>query len=226
MKISRNSMIAFSSVMLLAGCGAQNGATDVETDAGEQSSISEADIQSTVDLSAAPSGGYILDPNHGYITFSYNHQGYSNPFLRWGSWDAALSWDAENPDASSIAVSIDVSSIDSGVDRFDGHLQGEDFFDVANYPKISFVSTGLEPTDVNTGALTGDLTIKGQTHPVTLSVTINNAGEGRDKIGKLGFSARGTVKRSDFGIDKYVPFVSDEVDVIIEAEFGSASTEE
>lgn len=175
--------------------------------------------QSPVDPSAAEKGVYVTDPGHAYITFNYLHQGYSRPYLRWRSWTGMLDWDPAAPTASKIEVEIDAASIDSGVDRFDDHLKSSDFFDVDAHPKITFRSTTLETTGDATGRMTGDLTIKGVTKPVTLEVTLNRAADDDfAKAHKLGFSARGVVKRSDFGVDRYVPFVGDEIDVIIEAE--------
>lgn len=176
--------------------------------------------QDAPDPSAAESGVYVLDKEHAYITFSYLHQGYSRPFLRWRSWDANLDWNEEDPAKSKITVDIDASSIDSGVDRFDGHLKSADFFDVENHPKITFVSTKLETTGPTTGKMTGDLTVKGETKPVTLDVTFNRAAENRSGDGyRLGFSARGQVKRTELGVGKYAPFVGDDVELVIEVEF-------
>ena len=146
--------------------------------------------------------------------------GYSNPWLRWRDWDAILEWNAEDPSASSISVVIDTASIDSGVDVFDGHLKSDLFFDVENHSQITFASTGLAAIDDKTGTMTGDLTIMDVTKPVTLDVVFNNAGfSERDGIYKLGFSAKTSVNRSDFGLDYAVPYVSDKVDITIEAEF-------
>ncbi|MEO0398846.1 MAG: YceI family protein [Pseudomonadota bacterium] len=174
----------------------------------------------SVDPSAAVSGVYASDPGHAYITFSYLHQGYSRPFLRWRSWNAELDWNAENPEQSKVTVDIDATSIDSGVDDFDDHLRAADFFNVEKHPKITFVSTGLETTGESTGVMTGDLTVKGVTKPVSLDVTLNRAADDDFAEGyKLGFSAKGAIKRSDFDVGKYAPFIGDDVDLIIEVEF-------
>ena len=174
----------------------------------------------TVDPTAAETGSYASDPGHAYITFSYLHQGYSRPFLRWRTWSADLDWNAEDPKKSKVTVEIDAQSIDSGVDKFDEHLRSADFFDVEKHPKITFVSTSLETTGATTGVMTGDLTVKGQTKPVTLDVTLNRAADDDFAKGhKLGFSAKGAVKRTDFDVGKYAPFVGDDVDLIIEVEF-------
>lgn len=168
----------------------------------------------------AISGVYKTDPTHRYITFSYSHAGFSNPWLRWRDWEGTLDWNAENPAASSINVVIDAASIDSGVDVFDGHLREERFFDVENHPEITFVSTNVEKTGDTTGKITGDLTIKGITKPVTLDVVFNNSAfDERNSRYKLGFSGKTTIKRSDYDVDLYAPAVGDDVDIIIETEF-------
>lgn len=172
------------------------------------------------DVSPTIPGVYKSDPRHAYITFSYDHQGYSRPWLRWRSWSADLNWNPATPDQSSIDVVIDATSADSGVLEFDDHLKSADFFDAANNPQITFKSTSLALAGGASGTVTGDLTIKGVTKPVTLDVSINKAAsDDFAKAYKLGFSAKGVVKRSDYGVDKYVPFVGDEVTVVIEAEF-------
>ncbi|WDI31288.1 YceI family protein [Hyphococcus flavus] len=211
----RVNMIAASTAaaLVVAGCGqAANG----QSGGSEQpaSGVSEA-----ADF-GAPSGEYRSEERHRYITFSYMHQGYSRPWVRWRDWDAVLDWDAENPEDSSLSVTIDATSVDSGVDVFDGHLQGERFFDTANHPEITFESTSLNRMSDTEGTMTGDLTIKGVSKPVTLDVQFNKgAYEERSNVYKLGFSAIGTVKRSEFGMTYAIPAVSDEVEIIIESEF-------
>ncbi len=167
----------------------------------------------------AVSGEYVTDPYHRYITFSYMHQGLSRPWLRWRDWEATLDWDAENPEASSVEVLIDALSIDSGVDVFDEHLKGERFFDVANHPEITFVSTSVERKGDDKGVIAGDLTLKGVTLPVVLDVTFNKASFSERSGYKLGFSGKTVIKRSDFDMDYAVPIVSDEVEILIETEF-------
>jgi polyisoprenoid-binding protein YceI len=96
---------------------------------------------------------------------------------------------------------------------------GGEYFDLANHPRITFESTAIEQTGGNTYDVTGDLTIRGRTQPVTLAATINGAGEHPLKeIPAVGISATGTLLRSDWGLDQYVPAVSDEVTLTIEVE--------
>lgn len=172
------------------------------------------------DASAAPAGVYKTDPTHAYLSFSYNHLGYSNPIVRWGGWSADLNWNPAAPEQSSVTATIDVASVDTGVEKLDEHLRAADFFDAETYPAITFTSTGLTLGGGASATMTGDLTIKDVTKPVTLDVAINKAADDDfAKAYKLGFSATGVLKRSDFGVDLYVPMVSDEVPFRIEAEF-------
>jgi len=175
-----------------------------------------------VNIADAPSGLYKSEQGHAYIAFTYVHQGYSKPILRWGKMDASLNLDSENPENSTLTVEIPVSSIDSGVDAFDDHLVSADFFDADNHPVITFKSTAMEQIVTGTGRVTGDLTIKGTTKPVTLDVKLNKIGKNfRSGVDMFGISATGRVQRSDFGVDKYGPMAND-VDLMIEVEFQKA----
>ena len=172
-----------------------------------------------VDISAAPSGSYIAESTHAYIAFSYSHQGYSNPILRWGKFDANLELDSENPENSTLMVEIPTASIDSGVPKFDEHLVSADFFDAENHPVITFKSTEMKQIYTGTGKVTGDLTIKGVTKPITLDVTLNKVGQHfRNGKDMFGISAVGNLKRSEHGVDKFAP-MGDDVKLMIEVEF-------
>ncbi len=173
-------------------------------------------------LTEAPAGAYEIDGNHAYIAFSYDHQGYSRPVLRVTKFDSSINLDPADPANSTVVTTIDVANIDSGVEVFDGHLQGENFFNAAAFPTITFESTGIKITGDNTAKITGDLTIKGETKPVVLDAKFRKLGETRDGRSKLGFGATTTIKRSDFGVDQYVPYVGDEVSITIETEYEQA----
>jgi len=172
------------------------------------------------------SGDYVMDVTHGYVTFSYNHLGFSNPQLRFRTVDATLDLNAEDPAASSVNVKIAADSIDTGVDIFDEHMNSADWLDTATHPEITFVSTALEQSDSGTGTLTGDLTIKGVTKPVTLDVTLIGAGpHPLNQKETVGVEATGTVLRSDFDLGAYAPAVSDEVKILISGEFNKVEVE-
>ena len=117
---------------------------------------------------------------------------------------------------------------------FDAKIAGPEFFDAAKYPEMTFVSTAVELTGANTADITGDFTLHGVTKPVVLSATFNGgyAGHPMDPHARIGFSAKGQIKRSDFGISAGIPApgttmgVSDEVEIIIEAEFNGPPLKE
>jgi polyisoprenoid-binding protein YceI len=228
-------LIAGAAAALVAACGkpktetasAEAAAPAAEAAAEPAPVAVDLAPQPAFDASVAPAGVYKTDPRHAYITFSYDHQGYSRPWVRWRAWTGELNWNPSAPEQSTITATIDASSADSGVDAFDEHLESADFFDAANHPEISFKSTSISLAGGAKGTMAGDLTIKGVTKPVTLDVTINKAAnDDFAKAYKLGFSAKGLVKRSDFGVDKYVPFVGDEVTVVIETEWTMPRAEE
>ena len=174
---------------------------------------------SGVDISTAPSGTYKAEAGHAYIAFSYDHQGYSKPILRWGEFDGTVVLNADSPENSTVSVTIPVASIDSGVEAFNGHLTGAGFFDAETYPTITFKSTDINQIITGSGQLTGDLTIKGITKPITLTTKLNKVGQNfRSGADMFGISATGSLNRGDYGLDKYLP-VGEYVNLMIEVEF-------
>ena len=177
-------------------------------------------------LSDMPAGRYQLDAQHGYVTFSYTHLGFSRPVIAFRDVEVTLDFDPSQPDASELTVEIDPASIDSGVDDFDGHLRGEDFFDVENHPEIHFVATGIEMSGDDTATVKGDLTIKGITRPVTLDAIINKAGtHPLNNKPTIGISATGTILRSEWALGKYTPAVTDEISLNLQVELNQPAPE-
>jgi polyisoprenoid-binding protein YceI len=173
----------------------------------------------SAELSSMPSGHYGLDKTHGYITFSYSHFGFSNPHIGFGSFDVDLMLDSDNIENSTVNVVIDATSIDSRVEVFNGHLNGEDFFDTANYPTITFTSTGIEMTGKNSMNVAGNLTIKGITRPVQLEAMVNKVGDHPMRnVPTIGISAQTMVSRSDWELTEYVPDIGDNVMIWLEIE--------
>jgi polyisoprenoid-binding protein YceI len=173
-------------------------------------------------LFAAPSFAadtYTLEPTHTSVTFQYTHFGYSHPTGKFMNAKGSVTLDETTPANSSVEVSFDISGINTGVPALDEHLKSADFFDAAQFPTATFKSTKVEPTGADTAKVTGDLTIHGVTKPVVLNVKLNKEAVNpmMNKKG-VGFTATGTINRSDFGMGKYVPAVSDQVDLYIEAE--------
>jgi polyisoprenoid-binding protein YceI len=167
-----------------------------------------------------PVGQYTLDPHHWSIIFDVDHLKYSRFTIRFDRATAQLNWNAGGMDKSSVEVNIDAASVDTNVPLLDKMVKGDNMFAVTRYPQIRFVSTGFERTGNARGKLTGNLTIRGVTQPVTLDVTFN--GYGPDPLTKqdtLGFSAEGSFSRSKFGLGTWYPAVGDDVHVRIQAEF-------
>lgn len=166
---------------------------------------------------------YQFDPTHTNIVWYANHFGFSNPSGHFGIKEGTLILDEETPASSTVDVTIDVDGLVTGIEKFDEHLKSADFLDTAQYPTATFKSTAVEVTGEKTAKITGDLTLHGVTKPVTLNMTLNKIGVNPISNKKTaGFSGDIILKRSDFGIDKYVPNVSDEVTMHIEAEAGLA----
>lgn len=183
-----------------------------------------AAIDAAADLSSVPGGRYELDPAHGYVLFSYSHLGFSNPSVGFNRFETVLDLDADNAAASKLDVEIDAASIDSRVDEFNEHLNSSDLFDTGTHPTITFGSTTVEPLGDDRFKVTGELTIKGITKPVVLDATINKAGRHPLKgIPAIGVTATGKLSRSEWGLDNYVPAVSDEVTLRIEVELLKAN---
>jgi len=170
-------------------------------------------------LADLPAGTYKSEQGHAYIAFQYDHQGFSKPIIRWGTTDATVVFDADNPENSKLTVSLPVADIDTGVAKWDEHIVSEGFFDLANHPEITFVSTDITQITDGYGTLTGDLTIKGVTKPFTLTGTVNKVGQNfRSGVDMFGVSATGSLNRGDFGVDKYMP-TGAEIDITVEVEF-------
>lgn len=179
----------------------------------------------------APAGVYGMDPHHTSVVFRVPHMGISHYTARFTKADGQLTFDPANPVAQSVTATIDAASVatdyrDADNLDFDAQIEKQ-FLDVANYPQITFRSTKVEPTGAETARVTGDLSLHGVTRPVMLEVTYNGGYKagGIDPNHRVGFSARGRFKRSDFGIAAGLPApgttfgVGDEVEVIIETEF-------
>lgn len=204
----------------LAACsGAETSSKIEQTVTDVKTSVAGEVEMKGADLSELPAGTYKSEQGHAYVAFQYSHQGYSRPIIRWGTTDATVIFDADNPENSKLTVNLPVKDIDTGVPAWDDHIKGEGFFDLADHPVITFVSTDIEQIKDGYGTLTGNLTIKGVTKPFTLTGTVNKVGKHfRSGVDMFGVSAMGKLKRSEFGVDKYAP-MADEIDIMVEVEF-------
>ena len=161
---------------------------------------------------------YVIDTNHTKPRFEYSHFGYSTQLSRFDTTSGTITIDREAKKGS-VEVVIDATSVNTGYAVFNGHIQGEGFFDTAKYPRITFKSDNLKFDGDKVTAVDGQLTIKGISKPVTLSLTsFLCMPHPMVKKDACGANATATVKRSDFNMGKHVPYVSDEVVLTIPVE--------
>ena len=174
----------------------------------------------TVDTSAIRSGHYVLDPAHGSVHFRVDHMGYSIYVARFNDIDAQFDFDNTRPELSTLIISIRADSIDSGNKKMDELIAGRDFLNARRYPDILFRADGLTIIDERSGIINGTLTFHGVTRSQPLQLTFRG-GARNFLTGKytLGFSVSASLRRSDYNMGAYIPLVSDEVQIQIEAEF-------
>ena len=166
-------------------------------------------------------GTYKLDPDHGKITWSVDHLGFSTYVGQFVNAQADLVLDPANPSASRLTATIPLTEVDTNSDGLDAHLQTADFFDTANHPVATFVSrtVTVDAGDPSEATVVGDLTLRGVTRPVTMAVEFNQAGPSMGGAYRAGFDGEATIKRSEFGVDYALPVLGDEVTLHIEGEF-------
>lgn len=159
-----------------------------------------------------------IDPNHTAPRFEYSHFGYSNQLHRFDKTSGQIILDRA-AHTGSVDVTIDAKSVNTGLALFNGHIQGPDYFDTAHYPTISFNSTQVRFDGDTPVAVDGNLTIKGVTKPVTLTVTsFHSMPHPMAKRDAIGANAVAKIKRSEFNMGKNAPYVSDDVTLTIAVE--------
>lgn len=170
-------------------------------------------------LWAAPEK-YIIDTKgaHAFIQFKIQHLGYSWLYGRFDEFDGSLMIDEENPENSSVKVTVKTASLNSNHAERDKHLRGDDFLHVEKYPTAEFVSTSVKKTGEKTGLITGNMTLHGVTKQIEIPVTY--VGGGKDPWGgyRHGFSGTTTLKLKDFGIDYDLGPASTEVELLLDIE--------
>lgn len=162
---------------------------------------------------------YVLDPTHSFPRFSYDHMGFSKQILRFNKTTGTVVLDKQAKQAN-VDVTIDMTSIDTGFDEFDTHIQGADFLDTAKFPTATFKSTKVNFEGDKPVSIDGNLMIKGISKPVTLTVTsFLNGPHPMLKKDAIGANATAVIKRSDFNAGMFAPAVGDEVtlDIALEA---------
>ncbi|ANH83377.1 hypothetical protein A8C56_22445 [Niabella ginsenosidivorans] len=167
---------------------------------------------------------WTLDPMHSEIGFKVRHLVISNVSGKFTKFEGTVVADKEDFSDAKVSFSADVNSISTGAEQRDEHLKGPDFFDTANYPKLTFESTAITSKGDSEFELTGDLTLHGVTKPVTLQVELGGVGPNNYGQTIAGFELTGKINRKDFGLTWHAVtetggvVVSDEVKLNISAE--------
>jgi polyisoprenoid-binding protein YceI len=169
-------------------------------------------------LAMAQTSTWVLDKNHSEVDFTVRHLGISNVHGRFGIAEGKILFNEADATKSSVTVTIDTTTVDTGVAQRDSDLKSDHFFDVATYPTATFASTGVAKNGDNL-TVTGNLTLHGVTKPVTLDVEGPTAPvPGMDHKPHSGYSATATLKRTDFGIAPKYPaaMIGDDIKLVIE----------
>lgn len=178
-------------------------------------------------VAAAPEA-YVLIEGHSQAMFTYNHGGFSTTFGMYSGFGGDIMFDAADVENSSVSVTMPAESMITGWDARSGHfLQSGDFFKLAEFPDVTFVSTGIEQTGEETANITGDLTLNGVTKSVVLDAKLNAITDEYPfppHQGKkaMGVEATVTLIRSDYNLGMFAPFVSDEIPLTISIEAAAA----
>lgn len=215
--------------LALSACTPSSDAPAADAAAAPAATVDDAGVETRADATPveARSGTYVIDPGHTTVLAQWNHLGFSNPSAHFGDVEGVIVYDADDVSASSVEVTIPLSGLNSFTAAFDEHLRNADFFEAARFPEATFRSTSVSSTGPNTLEVTGDLTIKDNTRPVTLDVVLNGAGDHpMAGVPAIGFDATGTLLRSDFGVGAYAPNVSDEVLLRITTEATAEAADE
>ena len=169
---------------------------------------------------AAQAADYVIDKKgmHASVQFRVKHLGYSWLWGRFNDFSGTFKYDANRPNASSVEVTIDMSSLDSNHSSRDRHLKDKDFFAASRYPEARFVSTSYRSLGADRGRLNGNLTLRGLTRPLTISVT--KIGEGKDPWGgyRAGFEGRAEINILDFNFPDTLGPPSRNAEIILNIE--------
>ncbi len=174
---------------------------------------------------AAFAAPWTVDKSHTQITFSVNHLGFSETNGIFRDFEADVSFDPENIEATEVTFTIQAASIDTFWAARDEHVRNKDFLDVANHPTITFVSTAVEQTGDQTATVTGDLTILGTTQSVTFDAVLKGMGPNpfNPDATIAGFQLTGEIDRTAFGVSYGAPAIGTVIPVTVDLEMSPAS---
>lgn len=171
-------------------------------------------------LSAVAADQYKFDPSHAQVLFSYDHLGFSTTYGLISGFEGTATIDSENLENSSVKLEMTLADVmNTGWPARDQHFLSADFFNSEANPLVTFESTKVEPAGENAAKITGNITIAGKTQEIVLDAKLNKMGTHPvNQKEWAGFDATTVLKRSDFGVEKFAPYVSDEVQVQISVE--------
>ena len=168
-------------------------------------------------------GAYVIEPTHTRVLFSVSHMGFTTYYGEFPGASGQLMLDSAHPDASRLDVTVPIAPVTTTNTKLDGELRSPDWLDAARFPTAMFHSTHITLAGANDAEVAGDLTLHGVTRPVVLHAHFNGAGVNpvaHDYT--AGFEVSGVIKRSEFGVTKYVPLIGDDARLIISAAFDKA----
>ena len=175
-------------------------------------------LAASVTVSAYAADSYTIDPNHTFPVFEVNHLGYSVQHGRFNKSSGNITFDMAAR-SGSVDLTIETASLDMGFPVWDEHMSADGFFNTAKFPTMTFKSNKLIFKDDKVVAAEGQFTLLGVTRPLTVSVSGFKCGDHpMNKKPMCGANIGGTIKRSDFGMTKYVPAISDEVQIRVPVE--------
>lgn len=175
-------------------------------------------LASSFAVTAVAADNYTIDPNHTFPVFEVNHLGYSTQHGRFNKTSGTITLDLAAKKGS-VDLTIETTSLDMGFPLWDEHMSADGWFNTAKFPSMTFKSSKLVFKDGKVVAAEGDFTLLGVTKPLTVSVNGFVCGDHPFiKKPMCGANIGGTIKRSDFGMDKYVPAISDEVKIHVPVE--------
>jgi polyisoprenoid-binding protein YceI len=176
-------------------------------------------VATTLTIAALPlqATTYTLEPDYTQGVFRWNHLGFSSPAAQFAQGKGTLEFDPSHPTQASVQVTIALSTLNTGVPALDDDFRSSDFFDIAKYPTATFSSVKVErATGAQRLRVIGNLSLHGITKPVTLEVAVVKIGSNpRTGLPTVGFDATATLKRSDYGLGRYVPQVGDSIEMHI-----------
>ena len=166
-------------------------------------------------VSAYAAETYKLDPAHTSVVFRVKYVGVTYVYGRFNGPTGSFVFDESSPSKSSIEMQVNAKDVDTAVEKRDKHLKSPDFFNAAEYPLVSFKSSSVKKLNTDTYEVSGNITLLGQSRP--LSVKVQSTGSGKDPWGNFrrGFETSFTIKRSDFGMNFMLGGVSDEVVITV-----------